>query len=83
MGADLEEMLIETFIPLPTIEAFDNAVLHGPAWRDIVPINIPVLLPYWHRVRGQFGLALRETEQSGQFPILELQDDPLRIAANT
>lgn len=34
-----EEMLVEAFVPQPTVEALDQPILHGLARRDIVPLD--------------------------------------------
>ncbi len=54
-------MLVEAFVGQSAVEALDEAVLHGLAWRDVVPFALSVLLPRQDRVRGQFGaVACRE-----------------------
>ena len=48
-----EQVLVEAFVPQSTVEALDKAVLHGPARRDVVPFDLPVLLPSQDRIRSQ------------------------------
>ena len=55
MAQRREQVFVETFLAHPTVEAFHQAVLHGLAWRDVVPTDLAVLLPLEHRVRCQFG----------------------------
>lgn len=46
--------LIEAFVAQPAIDAFDEAVLHRFAGRDLVPFDAPFILPLEDGVRGQF-----------------------------
>ena len=48
-----EQVLVQAFIPQTTVEALDEAVLHRFAGRDVVPFDLPVLLPCQDRIRGQ------------------------------
>ena len=42
-------------MPIDTapVEAFNEAVLHGLAWGDVVPVNLACLLPLQDRIAGQ------------------------------
>jgi hypothetical protein len=40
-----EEVLVETFVAQALVEAFDQAVLHWLARRNVMPFNACVLLP--------------------------------------
>lgn len=41
----VEQVFVQTLIPHPAVEAFHKTVLHGFARRDVVPINLAVILP--------------------------------------
>lgn len=45
-----EQVLVETLVPEPSVEAFDKAVLHGLSRRDVMPFDAAVLLPSEHGV---------------------------------
>ncbi len=49
------QVLVEAFLAHPSVEALDQAVLHGLSRRDVVPADLAVLLPFEHRITGQFG----------------------------
>ena len=34
----------------PSVEAFNEAILHGLAWRDVMPFNFSALLPFQDRI---------------------------------
>jgi hypothetical protein len=50
-----EQNFIKALIPQTTIEAFDKAVLHWLARRDIVPIDKMVLAPPENGMGGHLG----------------------------
>lgn len=50
MAEAIEQVLIQTFISHPAVEAFDEPILHRFAWRDVVPINLAVFLPFQDRI---------------------------------
>lgn len=54
-----EQVLVEALLAHPSIEAFHQAVLHGLSWCDVVPADLAVLLPFQHRIAGQFGAVAR------------------------
>ena len=57
----VEQVLVQALVPEAAIEAFHKAVLHGLAWRDVVPLDLPVFLPFQNGIRRQFGpIARRE-----------------------
>ncbi len=41
----VSQMLFETLVPKPAVEAFDGAVLHGLPGRDAMPFDLSFLLP--------------------------------------
>ena len=41
-----EQMLVEALVAQTAIETFDEAVLHGLSWSDVVPLDLPFLLPF-------------------------------------
>ena len=45
MAQAVEQVFIEAFVAHPAIEAFHEPILHWLARRDVVPVNLPVLLP--------------------------------------
>lgn len=47
-----EQVLVEALVPQAAVEALDEAVLHGFAGCDVVPFDLPVLLPRQDRVRS-------------------------------
>ena len=55
-----EDMLVETFVSQPSVEALHKAVLHGLAGRDVVPFNVAVFLPGQHGVGSQFGSVVTD-----------------------
>ena len=40
-----EQMFVEALVAQAAVEALDEAILHGFAWRDVVPFDTAVLLP--------------------------------------
>ena len=61
MAQRREQMFVEALFAHPPVEAFHEAVRHGLARRDVVPADPAVLLPFEHRIAGQFGaVAPRE-----------------------
>ena len=55
-----EEALVEQFIAHPTIEVFDEAVLHRLSRCDKVPIDDCVLAPGEHGVTGELASLIAE-----------------------
>ena len=55
MGEVAEQRLVQELVPHPAVEAFDKAVLHRLARRDVVPFDLVLGAPLQDRVRGQFG----------------------------
>ena len=61
MGDVVEQRLVQKLVPHSAVGTFDEAVLHGLARCDVVPLNLVLCAPLQDRVRGQFGaVALRE-----------------------
>ena len=50
-----EQRLVQQFIPVPTVEAFDEAILHGLARSDIMPGDAAPIGPGQDGVAGKFG----------------------------
>jgi len=51
-GQAREEMLIEASVSQAAIEALNKAILHWLARRDVVPLNLSILLPFENGVTG-------------------------------
>jgi hypothetical protein len=64
MGNPGEQCLVEQLIAHRPMEALDESVLGGLAWRRLVPLNPGFAAPFEHRVRGQFGAVLAD-DQAG------------------
>ena len=60
MAVTPEQMLVQTFIAQPTVERFNEAVLHRFARRDVVPLDAALLLPLKNGVRRQLGAVVRD-----------------------
>ena len=54
MTQAVEQVLVQTFIAHPTVEAFHEAVLHWFSWGDVMPIDLALFLPLQDRIRSQF-----------------------------
>lgn len=63
-----EQVFVEAFLAHPSVEVFDQTVLHRLAWGDVLPVDLTVLLPFEHLVAGQ-SVALA----SGQEIMLKKQ----------
>lgn len=46
MAQAVEQMLVGAFIAQAAIEALHQAILHGIAGCDVMPFDLPVLLPF-------------------------------------
>ena len=55
-----EQVFVEALVPHPSVDVFDQAVLHGFAGRDVVPADLVVLLPFQHTVRRLFRDGFRD-----------------------
>ena len=51
----VEQVLVQTLVPEPAVEALDEAVLHRLSRRDVVPFNLPLFLPAQDRVGCQWS----------------------------
>ena len=40
-----EQVFVEALVAQATVEAFDEAILHRFAWRDVAPFDAALLLP--------------------------------------
>ena len=60
MAQSVEEVLVQAFVPHPAIEGLHKAILHWFARRDVMPVNLPVLLPLQDRIRSQFGSVVAD-----------------------
>lgn len=74
-----EQVLVETLVSQAAVEALDEAVLHGLSRRDVVPLDLPVFLPFQDGIRRKFGPIIadhhaRITARSGD--IIELTGNP-------
>src|SRR3954469_313094 len=75
-----EEPLIEALIAQSANEAFDEAVLHRFARRDVVPLDLAILLPAQNGVRGQLGAVVGDDHAGITAALgdsIELPADPL------
>jgi len=55
MGEMAKPRLVEKRVVHPAVEAFDAAVLHRLARRDVVPFDLVLGAPLQDRVRRRFG----------------------------
>ena len=62
MAQGREQVLVEAFVPEPSVEALDEAVLHRFTRRDVVPFHLAILLPFEHGIRREFGAVARREE---------------------
>ena len=53
-----KQVLIEAFIAQPSAEAFHDSVLHRLARRDVVPVDLSLLLPCGNGVHGRLGAVV-------------------------
>ena len=60
MAQRREQVFVEALLAHPSIEAFDQAILHWFARRDVMPADFAILLPFEDRVAGQFGTVVRD-----------------------
>ena len=60
MAQAVEEMLVQALVPQAAVEALDEAVLHRLARRDVMLFDLPFLLPFEHRVRGQLRAVVAD-----------------------
>jgi hypothetical protein len=54
-----EQALVEKLVAHAAVERLDEAVLHRPAWRDVVPIDAMILRPHQHGVGGELSAIVR------------------------
>ncbi len=50
-----EQVFVEAFLAYPSIESFNQTVLHWFARRNVMPADLAIFLPFEDRVTGQFG----------------------------
>ncbi len=55
MAQRREQVFVQALFAHPSVEAFHQTVLHGFARCDVMPADLAVLLPFEHRIAGQFG----------------------------
>ena len=60
MAQGREQVLVEALIAEPTVEALNQAILHGLARRNVVPFDLAILLPCEHGIRRQFGSVVAD-----------------------
>src|SRR3546814_2071702 len=57
-----KQRLVEQFVPQPTVEALDEAVLLRFARRDVMPFDPLLLAPAQDRHAGQLGAVVGEAQ---------------------
>ena len=57
-GSVENQRVVEALVPEATAEALHEGVLHGLAWRDLVPFDAGLLAPSQDRDRGQYGAVV-------------------------
>ena len=72
-----EQVLVQAFVPQAAVEAFDQAILHQLARRDVAPFHLAILLPFQHGVRRLLCTFVADPH-SGEAPHL---GDPVQFAA--
>ncbi len=55
-----KDCLVEELVAHPAVEAFDEAVLHRFAGRDVVPFDLMIDCPAEDRVRGELGAVVAD-----------------------
>jgi hypothetical protein len=55
--------LQKAFVPQPADEALYEAVLHRLSWRDVVPLDLSLLLPSQDRIGSQFSAVVRDSSR--------------------
>ncbi len=75
-----EERFVQAFVAEPAVEAFNEAVLHWLAGRDIVPVHGSFLAPAQDRYTGEFG-AIVANDGSRLCPTLP--DECVQLAGDT
>ncbi len=73
-----EQRLVETFIAEAAVEALDEAVLHGLARRDVVPIDAGVLTPLQDRHRCELGAVVRDNGDR----LSAMSDNGIKLASD-
>ena len=73
-----EEVLVQAFVAEPAVEALHEAVLHGLARRDVVPLDMALLLPLQDGVRGQLGAVVADHHAG----IAADLGDPVQLASH-
>ncbi len=56
-------VLVEALAAEAAVKAFDEAILHRLAQRDVVPFDVVVLLPLQDRARGQLGAVVTDDHE--------------------
>ena len=69
----IEQVLIQVFVPHPAIEAFDKAVLHRFARRNVMPFNFAIFLPFQHRIGCQFRAVVLDHHAGVHAPVADSQ----------
>jgi len=57
-----KDVLIQAFVPEPTIEGLAEGILGGLAWGNVVQVEITVLSPADNGIRGELGAVVRGKE---------------------
>jgi len=79
MAVAPEQMLVQTFIPQPAVERFNEAVLHRFTRGDVVSLDAARLLPLKNGVRRQLGAVVRDHHAE----ITPDAGDPVEFPRNT
>ena len=53
-----EQVFVEAFLAHPSVEALDQAVLHGFARCDVAPPDFAIFLPFENRVAGSVNVYM-------------------------
>lgn len=74
----VEQLFVQALVPEAAIVAFHEAVLHGLSWRDVVPLDLPVFLPFQNGIRCQFGPIIADHDAG----IATRSDDIIGLTGN-
>jgi len=83
MAQARKQVFVQALIPKAAIEALHETVLHRFDGRDVVPFDLPVLLPFQDRVAGQFGAIVGHHQAGIATQIGDLRPVPWRPASPT
>jgi len=66
MDVTPEQMLVQAFVSQPTVERFNEVVLHRLARGYVVSLDAALLLPLKNGVRHQLGATVRNAAAGGR-----------------